>query len=181
MLEAGLGSALDAVLRCRESANGVRVQSYGQTKGLGSTRPRLGIFVQQFVPADASADVFSANPVTGDDGEVLINANYGLGESIVSGIATPDTFVIRKSDLAVLARELGAKERMTVPVSGGTQDVPVSAEKKARSALTDGQARGIARLAIELERFFGWPADIECAYSAGQLFVLQYRPITTLG
>ncbi|MBI4218924.1 MAG: PEP/pyruvate-binding domain-containing protein [Chloroflexi bacterium] len=176
----GRQAVVDAVVRCRESANGARVRSYGQAKGFGP-RPRLGVFVQQFVPADASAVVFSANPITGDHDEVLINANYGLGESIVSGIATPDTFVVRKSDLAILAREVGAKERMTVPVPGGTRELIVPAGRKATLAISDDQARGIARLAIELERFFGWPADTECAYLGPQLYVLQCRPITTLG
>ena len=76
---------------------------------------------QQVVPADVAAVVFSANPITGNRDEIMINASWGLGESIVGGTVTPDTFIARKSDLEIIQRVIADKQRMTVSAPGGTQ------------------------------------------------------------
>ena len=110
----------------------------------------------------------------------MINATYGLGESIVSGTATPDTFVVRKTDLEIVSRTIGAKALMTVPVPGGTRDFDTPALMRGRASITDGQIIELAELALRLERSTGMPVDIECAVEAGQIFLLQCRPITTL-
>ena len=92
-----------------------RALAYRRGQGLSTEGVRLAVLVQQLVPADAAAVVFSANPVTGSRDEVVIKAGWGLGESIVSGTVTPDTYVIRKSDLAVVSRDIAEKRRMTIP------------------------------------------------------------------
>jgi phosphoenolpyruvate synthase/pyruvate phosphate dikinase len=141
---------------------------------------RLAVLVQLLVPADASAVVFSANPVTGSRDEVLINASWGLGESIVSGTVTPDTYVIRKSDLAVVSRDIGDKHRMTVLAPRGTQEVAIPRRQQRSPSIDDDQVVELARLGIALEATMGWPVDIECAYRGRELYLLQCRPITTL-
>jgi len=124
--------------------------------------------------------VFSANPVTGNRDEVMINASWGLGESIVGGTVTPDTFVVRKSDLAVINRTIADKGCMTVSVPGGTREVDVPRFLRQQAALADEQAVEMAQLALSLETTMGYPVDIECAYASGELYLLQCRPITTL-
>jgi pyruvate,water dikinase len=136
--------------------------------------------VQQLVRADVSAVVFSAHPLTSDRGVVVITASWGLGESVVGGAVTPDTYVVRKADLAVLERIPGAKERMTVAVPGGTKEVDVPRLLRSKLALDDRQVVDMAVLAIALEGNTGWAVDVECAYGGGDLFLLQCRPITTL-
>ena len=138
------------------------------------------MLVQQLVPADASAVVFSANPLTGSGDEVLINAGWGLGESVVSGTVTPDTYLIRKADLAVVSRDIADKRRMTVLAHEGTHEVPVPRPRQKAPSLDDGQAVELARLGVALESAMGWPVDIECAYRGRDLYLLQCRPITTL-
>ena len=176
----GATRVIDAVSKCLASSSDARVETYRAVRGTVDTGPRMGVFVQEFIPADASAVVFSANPVTGDRNEVLINANYGLGESIVGGRATPDTFVVDRTTLKVVAREVGAKEQMTVPSERGTRDVAVPAARQRQLSITEEQAVELARLATELEDIFGWPADVECSFKDGKLHVLQCRAITTL-
>jgi pyruvate,water dikinase len=140
----------------------------------------LSVLVQHLVRADSAAVAFSMNPVTGRRDEVMINANYGLGESIVGGTCTPDTYVVRKSDLAPSQITIGQKERMTVRTPQGTREVGVPGLLRARRVLDDAAVAEIAHLAIDLEAAMGRPVDIECAYESDRLYLLQCRPITTL-
>ncbi len=154
----GIDAILQAVLACWRSADSERAAAYRTQHGIAE-RPRVGVLVQEMVPADAAAIAFSADPVTGDRDVVVIDAGHGLGEAIAAGTVTPDTFAIRKVDLAILKRT----------VSDG------------RPVLTDEQVREVAQLAIALEADSGGPVDIECAFADGTLYLLQSRPITTLG
>ncbi|MBI1800919.1 MAG: PEP/pyruvate-binding domain-containing protein [Chloroflexi bacterium] len=176
----GAEAIAQAVARCWESAGAARALAYRDQQGLARDAVRLAVLVQQLVAADVAAVLFSANPVTGSRDEVLINAAWGLGESIVGGTVTPDTYVVRKSDLQVIDRQIGDKRRMTVSISGGTQEVDVPRVLRLRPALSDDQAAEMARLALALEAAMGWAVDVECAYAMGHLYLLQCRPITTL-
>ena len=140
----------------------------------------MALLIQQLVPADVSAVVFSANPVNGNREEAVINASWGLGESIVGGTVTPDTYIVRKSDLTVVDRQISEKLQMTVSVPGGTNEVGVPRFMRSQPALNDAQTVEMAAMASDLEKKLGWPVDIECAIHKGQLCLLQCRPITTL-
>jgi pyruvate,water dikinase len=133
-----------------------------------------------FVIADVSAVAFSANPVTGDRGEIMINASWGLGESIVGGSVTPDTYAVRKADWSIVRRSIAIKVRMVVPVAGGTREVEVPRPLQGAAALDDSGVMEVAQLAEALEATTGSPVDIECAYQQRELYLLQCRPITTL-
>jgi pyruvate,water dikinase len=176
----GADAILQAVTRCWDSAYSERALEYRRQQGLAVERVRLAVLVQQLVASDVSAVVFSANPVTGNLDEVLINASWGLGESIVGGTVTPDTFVVRKSDLAVTNRVIADKQHMTVSTPGGTREVDVPRFLRQQASLSDEQAREMAQLALTLETTMGYAVDVECAYAGGQLYLLQCRPITTL-
>jgi pyruvate,water dikinase len=176
----GLDAVAAAVRRCWQSAGTERALDYRRQHGLQVGGVQLAVLVQQLIAADVAAVVFSNNPVTGRSDEVVINASWGLGESIVGGTVTPDTYVVAKEDFMVRSRCIGEKQRMTVPVAGGTREVDVPRLLRAMPALDDAQAAAMARLACSLEEAMGWPVDIECAYRERQLFLLQCRPITTL-
>lgn len=175
----GAEAVCGAVQDCWASSRSERVAVYRRSQGIEHDGG-IAVLVQHLVAADSAAVAFSVNPVTGDRDEVMINANYGLGESIVGGTATPDTYVVRKADLVPAARTLGSKERMTVRTPAGTRDVGVPVLLRASWVLDDAQIAEIARLAVDLEAVMGRPVDIECAYEQGRLFLLQCRPITTL-
>ena len=170
-----------AIARCASSFAGDRALAYRRRAGLAAPPGRAAVLVQLLVPADASGVVFSANPVTGARDEIVVNAAFGLGESVVSGTVTPDAIVVGRHDLAVRDHAVADKRAMTVVVpGGGTREVPVPGCLRTRPAVDAAQARAAARLAADLERETGGPVDIEVAWAGSELFLLQCRPITTL-
>jgi phosphoenolpyruvate synthase/pyruvate phosphate dikinase len=177
----GVDAVLGAVARCWASAHNERALAYRKQQGLEVGGVRLAVLVQQLVLADTSAVVFSANPITGNRDEVVVTASWGLGESLVSGTVTPDTWVVRKADLAVNEGRIGAKERMTVAAPGGTREVAVPRLLRERTSLSRAQVAELAELAVRLEVEMDRPVDIETAYAGELLYLLQCRPITTLG
>ena len=133
----GAQAILQAVQKCWESAYSERVQEYRRQQGLALDQIQMGVLVHQLVPADVSAVVFSANPITGNRNEVLINASWGLGESIVGGSVTPDSFVVRKSDLSMVDQTIAEKQRMSVLIPGGTYEVKVPRILRQASSLNE--------------------------------------------
>ena len=177
----GEQTVAEAVLRCWASALAPRALAYRRRQGLTTEGIRLAVLVQHLVVADVSAVVFSANPLTGNRDEVVITASWGLGESIVGGTVTPDTYVLHKAALTMASRQVADKGRMTVLVTGGgTHEVDVPRFLRGQPALDDSQAVDLARLALSLEQVMGWPVDIECGYRDGVVYLLQCRPLTTL-
>jgi phosphoenolpyruvate synthase/pyruvate phosphate dikinase len=176
----GLTELLAAVEACRASGRSARALAYRHANGLHAPTAELPVLVQLLVPADAAAVVFSVNPVAPLSGEVLVNAALGLGESIVGGTVTPDEWALARPSLAVRRRTIADKRRMTVRAPGGSREVDVPVPLRRLPSLGDEQAREAAALALDLERHFGVPVDLELAWSAGEIHLLQCRPITTL-
>ena len=176
----GADAIIKAITLCWESARSERALEYRRQQGLSVKRPQLAVLVQHLVASDVSAVIFSANPITGSRDEIMINASWGLGESIVGGTVTPDTFIVRKSDLAIIERAVADKQRMTIPAASGTREIEVPRFMRGQSSLANEQVIEMARLAITLELTMEHPVDIECAYAGGELYLLQCRPITTL-
>lgn len=177
----GVDAVLGAVARCWASGRNERALAYRAQQGLDTEVVKLAVLVQQLVLADTSAVVFSANPISGNREEVVVTASWGLGESLVSGTVTPDTWVVRKADLAVEEERIGAKERMTVAVAGGTREVTVPRLLRERASLSRTQVAELVELAVGLEERMGRPVDVEVAFAGELLYLLQCRPITTLG
>ncbi len=176
----GVQAVVEAILRCWTAASSTRVANYRCRQGLSSKGVRLPVLVQHLVGAEIAVVAFSANPVTGDRGEIIINANWGLGESLVSGSVTPDAYVVRRTDGAVIQRTIARKQRMTVPVDGGTREVETPQRLQDLPTLDDRLVSEVAQLAIMLEATVGTPVDVEAAYEHGELYLLQCRPITAL-
>ena len=175
----GADPIIDAVIKCWRSLGNQHAIDYRMANGLEVESARMGVVVQQLVFADVSAVAFSANPISGNRGEVVINANFGLGEAVVGGLTTPDTIVIKRSDLSQQSLTIGAKECMTVRTENGTDEKPVPRIMRGMPALSEDQATEIAELVVKLEKHNGWPVDVECAIHGSQLYLLQCRPITT--
>jgi pyruvate,water dikinase len=176
----GLDAIAEALTHCFASAFTQRAIDYRVHVGLPVDHIGLAVLVQQLVPADVSAVAFSANPLTGSLDEVVVNACYGLGESVVGGTTTPDTFVVRKADGAILTRVVGEKHRMTVSTPTGTREIDTPALLRSSACVGDEAITEIATLATRLEQESGSPVDVECAIHDGRLYLLQSRPITTL-
>jgi phosphoenolpyruvate synthase/pyruvate phosphate dikinase len=176
----GAGAVLAAVDRCLHSAFAPRALDYRLQNGLNSADGRLAVLVQQLVPADVSAVIFSANPINGRRDEIVITASWGLGESVVGGTVTPDTYTIRHHSAAHITAQISDKARMTVPAAAGTTEVAVPRLLRRQRTLTDAQLLEMAQMALALADEMRYAVDLECAWHQGKLFLLQCRPITTL-
>jgi len=178
----GAEAVAEAVRRCLASARAGRVLDYRRARGLAG-EAGVAVLVQQLVMADTSAVVFSTDPRSGDGTRVVVNATWGLGESLVGGTVVPDLYAVRKAGLVIVERQVADKVRMTVAAGPGgeTREVPVPGLMRHEPALADEQIIELARLACRLEKAQSWPVDLECAYQAGRLYLLQCRPITALG
>ena len=176
----GARAIAHAVGRCIDSFFSERALHYRRMRGLPPVPARMAVLVQWLVPADASGVVFGANPVTQDPEEIVINSSWGLGESIVGGSVTPDTWIVARDGARPVEAIISDKRRMTVPVPDGTIEVGVPASLAQVLSIDERQARAAAQLALDLEDETGWPVDAEFAFGDGQLFLLQCRPITTL-
>ncbi len=176
----GVEQVAEAVERCVDSVYTARAQAYRRSRGLRDELAPV-VLIQQFIQTDVSCVVFSADPRTQARDRVLVNAAWGLGESLVGGLVTPDLYVIAKTDLELLEAEIAEKQVMTIACSKGTCEVPVPRALRSEPCLTQDQLFQLAKLAIHLERHQGWAVDLECGFAAGKLALLQCRPITTLG
>jgi pyruvate,water dikinase len=168
---------LEAITTCWSSIFRPRVLSY--LRALGEEVPiSVGIVIQAMVPAEVSGVLFTANPLTGDAGEIVINAAYGLGTSVVDGRVTPDTYRIDKATGQLRDQIIGAKALQTVLAPmGGVREVPVPPELRDRTALTEQQLLNLRDLASRVESHFRDARDVEWAVAGEQVYVLQARPI----
>ncbi|MQA92144.1 MAG: phosphoenolpyruvate synthase [Gemmatimonas sp.] len=177
----GEAALLDAVQRCWASLWTARAIGYRLRMGIDQHTVAMGVVVQVLVPAEVSGVLFTANPTTGDRSELVVNASFGLGEAIVSGQVTPDTYTVDRASLATKAVTLGAKEAMIVASDGqGTTTAAVAEARRGERALSDPLLRELATLALCVEQQFGVPQDVEWAVANGRLWLLQCRPITSL-
>lgn len=178
----GVGDVLDSVKKCYASLWSERAVRYRALKGASLDGEAMAVVVMGLVPSETSGIAFTAHPVTGERDRVVINSSYGLGEAIVSGRVTPDSFVVQKGSLVLLEREIYEKEMAIYPHpdGGGTIERDVPPEQAAAPSISDEQAKVIAQLAARVEGEFGSPQDVEWGMAAGQIYLLQSRPITTL-
>ena len=178
----GVAALLESVRNCWASLWTAQALSYRNEMGIASDAVAMGVVVQIMVPADVAGILFTANPATGERGEMVVNASFGLGEAVVGGQVTPDTFIVDRSTLKPKETTLGTKERQVVADGNrGTRLVEVDADERGTSSLAVEVLTELAGLAARVEEHFGGqPQDIEWAVADGKLWLLQSRPITNL-
>lgn len=175
----GAPAILHALQDCYHCLWQPRAAHYRTIKGIDHRKEAMAVVVMQTVPSFVSGVAFTLNPVTGATDEVLINASWGLGEAVVSGIVTPDNYIVRKSG-EVLQRDVFDKNVRVVPIPGGTEKQETPRGLATAPALTDEQIRQVAETATKVETHYGCPMDIEFAFDErGRFYLLQARPITT--
>ncbi|GAA3177462.1 hypothetical protein GCM10017688_32310 [Streptomyces ramulosus] len=175
----GEKAVVDAVRACVASFRSERALAYRSKWGLDAP-DQFAVLVQQLVTADVAGVAFSVDPVTHSGSTVVVNSSWGLGESIVGGTVTPDTYRVDRASWDVTERRIADKARMTVPAPAGVRELPVPRQLRSTETLSDAQVVRTARLAVQLEEQMGWPADVEFAWSAERLYLLQCRPVTAL-
>ncbi|MBN1411485.1 MAG: hypothetical protein JW969_11625 [Spirochaetales bacterium] len=167
-----------AVRRAFASALDERVFRYKKEHGFSIDTPEIAVIIQQQIPSDTSGVSFSLNPLNNCYDECVINANHGLGESVVAGVTTPDTFIVDKINHRILSEKPGIKDvTVVLGKEGGTETI--RKEKNQAACLLPSQIKEIAELTTMVEMHYRKPVDIEWAYADGILYLLQARPITT--
>ncbi|WP_255570349.1 PEP/pyruvate-binding domain-containing protein [Cohnella sp. CFH 77786] len=170
---------MEAIMRCLLSVYQGHAQSYLVNRfPAGGQAPAMSIIVQDFVNADVAGVVFSKNPLTGNEDEMIVNSSFGLGEAVVSGLVTPDVFILSKPERAILRRQLGDKACKTIPDRDGTRIVETGPEEKSMTSLSDEQLYELRNMTMAVESLLGRPVDLEFAYRQGKLYILQARKIT---
>ena len=155
-----------------------RVLLYKKEHGFRLDQPYIAVIVQQQVDAESAGVAFSLNPLNNCFDEAVINANFGLGESVVSGEADPDVFVVDKLKREIIETRIGRKEAViTLNQGGGT--TRASHSNSGETSITAAQALELTRLLEQVEAYYQKPIDIEWALSRGKIYLLQARPITT--
>jgi phosphohistidine swiveling domain-containing protein len=177
----GIQAVLAAVQQCFASLWTDRATQYRSSLGIAARLVRLAVVVQRMVEAEAAGVLFTANPLTGKRQEVVIDANPGLGEAVVSGATNPDHFVVQTTTGEIVERRLGDKQVIIQAAEGGGTERIEAGASRTGACLSDEQIRALAALGARVEALYGTPQDIEWAIDAsGQVFLLQARPITTL-
>jgi len=177
----GAEEVVEKVKECYASLFTDRAIFYRIQKGFDHLSVALSAAVQLMVYSKASGVIFTLDVTNGDRSVVLIEAGYGLGEYVVQGKITPDEYIVRKSDLAIVKKNVPKKTIQLVRLpSGGTEERPVPPDLQDKQVLTDEQIRELAKYAITIENHYKKPMDIEWALDerTNKLFILQARPET---
>lgn len=175
----GTDQLLHAVQRCWSSLWTPRAIVYRKQNGFDNAQVALAVIVQVMVDAEVAGILFTANPLNGNRLQVVVNASWGLGEAIVSGLVSPDEWVLDRKG-SILQETIAPKERMIVADTEGTVERDVPLDLRLRKSLTPTVLKQLAQLGLETQAYFGTPQDLEWAISAGRLYLVQSRPITTL-
>jgi len=172
---------LENVKRCWASLFTPRAIFYRFEKGLDQTKISVAVVVQKMVESEVSGIAFSVHPVTEDYNQLIIEASYGLGEAIVSGQVTPDSYVVQKEPREIIERMVQGKTRGLYRASGAENEWKETAPALIdKPALSDKQIEELSKLILRIEAHYGFPCDIEWAFEKGKFYIVQSRPITTL-
>lgn len=177
----GEQALLDAVRACWASLWLERAVLYRAHQNMDQASVKLAVVVQKMVQADVAGVMFTANPVSGEKDELVIDANLGLGEAVVSGLVTPDHFVVNKRGLHIKEKRIGRREIIIRSKAGGGTKQITPIDKNIEAVLSPSNVRNLVRLGIQIEKHYGAPQDIEWAWiKGGKFFILQARPMTAL-
>ncbi len=172
---------LDAIEKCQASIHSEHATEYADYNQVAKDGRAVAVIVQAMVDSEVSGILFTANPITGNREELVIESIYGLGEMIVQGMVTPDNWIINKPTGAIVSSSQRRQPKMLVYKDGINQVVKVPATKQRKSTLSATQIKQLTQVAAKIEQHYGQPQDIEWAIAKQKLYIVQSRPITTLG
>ena len=175
----GVAAILQHISRCWASLFTERAVIYRERHGIDHRKVHMAVVVQQMVFSQAAGVLFTADPVTGNRRVASVEASFGLGEALVSGLVNADVFKVRNGD--IVAKTIAGQQRaIHASPAGGTLLLPIDPDQQEQPALTDAQAVRLVRLGRRIETHFGHPQDIEWCRVDDDFQIVQSRPITTL-
>lgn len=177
----GKEAAIDRIKACWASAYGQRVLAYRKAQGM-TEEPAIAVVVQKMVSSARSGVMFTADPATGDTSRIIVEGALGLGEVVVGGQVEPDTYTLSKVGPQLLEVRVGNQAfKIVRGADGADARVDLTEAEALQRVLTDDEVLVVGRLGLEVEKHYGAPQDIEWAEEGGKWYLLQTRPITTLG
>ena len=173
---------LENVKKCWASLYTPRALFYRVERKLHRKQVSVAVVVQKMIQSEVSGICFTVHPVTKDKNQMVLEAGWGLGEAIVGGRITPDTYIIDKSDWSILDINISDQSLMIVRniAKGGVKDIKVPSTKQEKQKLDNKRILELAKICQKIEDHYKSPQDIEWALEKGKIYITQSRPITTL-
>lgn len=178
----GEADVVKNVQECWASLFTDRATFYREKNGFDHLAVYISVIVQKMVSSTKSGVMFTVHPATNDEDQIMIEASWGLGESIVSGAVSPDTYVVSKKDFSILSKHITEKgtEIIRNPKGKGTIKRDVEEKRGKEQCLTDKEIVELAKYGKGIEEHYKWPQDIEWAIEGKKIYIVQSRPVTTL-
>ncbi|MEO2117110.1 MAG: intein-containing phosphoenolpyruvate synthase [Methanocaldococcus sp.] len=177
----GAENVVKYVQKCFSSLFTPRAIFYREQQGFDHFKVALAAVVQKLVNAEKAGVMFTVNPISENYDELVIEAAWGLGEGVVSGSVSPDTYIVNKKTLEIVDKHIARKETMFVKdEKGETKVIEVPEDMKEKQVLSDDEIKELAKIGLNIEKHYGKPMDVEWAYEKDRFYMLQARPITTL-
>ena len=177
----GEAALLDAIRRCWVSLFTDRAILYRTQHEFKHRDVQLSVVVQQMIMSEKSGILFTADPLTGHRHTLTIDASFGLGEALVSGLVSPAAYKIDKKNYSIIDRQIAEKHIAILPEKdGGTRQENLGDDKRTQRVLTDSQILDLAIMGVQIEDYYQIPQDIEWALADNKFYLLQSRPITSL-
>jgi pyruvate, water dikinase len=171
---------LAKVKKCWSSLFTPRAIFYRFEKKLHTSKVSVAVVVQKMIQSKVSGITFTVHPVTEDKNQMIIEAGWGLGEAIVSGMVTPDAYVIDKEDFSIIDINVADQAKQIIKTPQGTDFVAVEHNKREEQKLSGTQIVELAKICANIEKHYNFPCDIEWAWEKKKFYIVQSRPITTL-
>lgn len=175
----GIDNVLLQIRNCYASLWGNRAVSYRLHQGYDQTSVAIAVVVQKMVESEKAGVLFTVNPLSQNTNEIQINASYGLGESVVSGRVTPDSYIVTKTG-RLIETTIGSKETKIIYGNKNTVETAVDEDERKKRVLEDNEISGLVDCGLKIEKHYGMPMDIEWAIKDSNIYILQARAITTL-
>jgi len=172
---------LENVKRCWASLFTPRAIFYRFEKDLHKQKISVAVVVQKMVESEKSGIAFSVHPVTQDRNQLIIEAGFGLGEAIVSGQITPDSYVVEKQPRRIIDKNVQIQTKgLYRTQNGGNEWHNIPREQGEKQVLSDEKILELSEIVLKIENHYGFPCDIEWAFEDERFYITQSRPITTL-
>ncbi len=180
ILNVSRGNLIKSVQSCWQSINSEHATQYASENKVPTSQQAVAAVIQAMVDSEIAGVMFTANPVTSNLDEVMIEAAYGLGELLVQGTVTPESIIVDKKTGAVTTRSQHSQDKKLVYAGGKNTEIRLPQDLQNKDILTTQQIKQLIALASKIEAHYSKPQDIEWAISGSKIYITQSRPITTL-
>ena len=176
VLNVSRSGLINAIEYCWRSMQSKRAQSYAKDHNIPKAEQAVAVVIQAMVNSDMSGVMFTANPTNSNGNESVVEAVYGLGEMLVQGTVTPESWVLNNGTGDVVSHSEHRQSKKLTYLNGKNQEVAID---KPGAILTNQQLRELLKQGKRIEKYYGKPQDIEFTFEANKLYIVQSRPITT--